>query len=358
MNNTLQKTLYLGWGLLMAWGLYGVAMRFTHGHEMAAYGSYVSWGLWVAAKVFFVGIGIGCSLFAFAACAFNSQKNAYLIRPALLAAFAAISAGLVIIAFDLGHMGRLVEVFYRPHFSSLLALATWGTPIYLAFILYAIVALGKKQISIVSLGVIGLVFGTALSLFINGGEFSTLISSPNWHSIAGPMQHFTQTLAAGVALVALFAINTSKKEPYTNVNVIFLGVLLLNLLLEFSSLMIDVWNSSSAGTPTEWAYLILGLTLPICLLFMTTANRTVTNIASLLVITLNFWTRFDHVLSGQTTEHLPGLATAFADQRLTYAYTPSSFEYAVVAFSIALAIAVYFIGHRVFLAKSTESNCC
>lgn len=355
MNTTFRKALFMGWVLLMAWGLYGVVLRFTHGLHMGAFGSYVSWGLWVAAKIFFVGICIGCSLYAFAVCFFGVREHMALVRPSLLAGLAAISAGLVVILFDLGHMERLVEVMYRPHAGSLLALATWATPAYLGIIVYAIGTMGRGRAGNNRvLGALGLVVGVILSLFINGGELSTLISSPHWHSPAGPILHFSQTLTAGIALVALLGTRVSD-QVRVQVSRIFLVLLLFGLLLEFSSLMVEMWNSSLAGTQTKWAYLVLGLVLPIGLIFMAPANKVMVGMASLLVIALNFWARYEHVVSGQTTEPLPGLAAAFADDRLTFAYAPNGFEYAIVAFSVALAVAIYVVAHRL-LPKSVETD--
>ena len=55
------KLLWPVWILFVLAGLFGVYLRLTHGHNLAGYGSYVPWGLWIG--VYFVGVGISGGAF-------------------------------------------------------------------------------------------------------------------------------------------------------------------------------------------------------------------------------------------------------------------------------------------------------
>ena len=180
MNKSLKTFLFILWLALLLWGLSGVLQRLTAGHHMANYGSYVPWGLWVAAKIFFVGLSVGASFLVWITWAFNLHLFRPFVRTALWIAVAAMISGLMIISFDLGHMWRLYEVFTRPNFSSLLTIASWLSVVYLIYLLIAIrVAadpgaekIGTKR----NMGFLG-IFLALLFSGGNGAEFATLISS-------------------------------------------------------------------------------------------------------------------------------------------------------------------------------------
>jgi Ni/Fe-hydrogenase subunit HybB-like protein len=136
-----KSTKWIGWALwiiAMAWGVFGVSQRFLHGELQVNYGSYIPWGLWVAGKVYLVGLGVGTSLFAWIVYAFDLKRYFLLARQALLASAIALLMGMLVIAFDLGHIWRSFEPLYRPQFHSLLAWATLLTVIELLYVIFVI----------------------------------------------------------------------------------------------------------------------------------------------------------------------------------------------------------------------------
>ncbi|BAW02498.1 polysulphide reductase NrfD [Thermus thermophilus] len=67
----------LGWILylaLAAVGLTGFFLRLATGHHLAAYGSYVPWGLWVAAYIYFIGLSAGAFLLSALVYVFGVRK--------------------------------------------------------------------------------------------------------------------------------------------------------------------------------------------------------------------------------------------------------------------------------------------
>ena len=55
----LKKVAYAFGVLALLAGIWGFYNRFVFGHQDAAYGSYVVWGLWVAMYLFFAGTAVG-----------------------------------------------------------------------------------------------------------------------------------------------------------------------------------------------------------------------------------------------------------------------------------------------------------
>lgn len=375
MNRGLKIFLFLVWLFLLVWGATGVMQRFTMGHKLANYGSYVPWGLWVAAKVYFVGLGVGTSLFAWAVIAFKIEKLKSVIKPSLLISIACLVGGMTIITFDLGHMFRSFEVFYRPNFKSMLAIATWLSFIYLGYVAIALLANLHKDFDAIprAWGWIGLILGAFFSMGINGSEFATLVSSPYWHSSLAPLLSITGDLLTGISLVlgfiALFPYsqNVESEEPVRIMRWLCIGFVLFVLALEMSDFVVSAWYQVGESYPIIneilfghysalfWVvHVIIGSIIPLFLL-TTSPSRTSCGISGFMIAISYFALRYIHVLPGQTTERLPGIAEAYVDHRLRFAYSPSAHEWAVIAFGVALTLAIYYVGSR-FLLIGNRAN--
>ena len=63
MEKSFKWIAWVLWIVAMIWGVFGVSQRMLHGELQVNYGSYIPWGLWVAGKVYLVGLGVGASLF-------------------------------------------------------------------------------------------------------------------------------------------------------------------------------------------------------------------------------------------------------------------------------------------------------
>jgi molybdopterin-containing oxidoreductase family membrane subunit len=222
----------------------------TQGELLTNYGSYVPWGLWVAGKIYFVGLAVGASFLAWVIYAFNIQRLRPIVSYALLLSVITLASGLLIISFDLGHMWRMYEVFTRPNFSSLLATVTWLSMAYLVYtglVLLAELRAGQKNSRGFRLaGWIGILFAITFS-GANGSEFATLISRPYWNSALGPILSIGGALLTGIALVlaavALFPLSHQERneQTLTILSRIVVGLILFVLLLEWSEYSVTMW---------------------------------------------------------------------------------------------------------------------
>lgn len=377
MSKIQKIIVFIIWLALMVWGLVGVFQRLSEGHLIANYGSYVPWGLWVAGKIYFVGLAIGSSFLAWVIYAFNIQRLRFLVRPALLISAATMIAGLLVIAFDLGHMWRLYEVFTRPNFSSLLAIVTW---LSMAYFIYTLLGLlielrsgAKSSGGLRLLGGIGIFFALLFS-GANGAEFATLVSNPYWHSTLGPILSIGGALLSGTALVlAAVALLPSIMEQQEEQNLRILsrtvvGLLLFVLVLEWSEYSVSMWYSrseeylqlSSILFGHYWyvfwiVHLLLGSIVPLILLLWKPDHRLAAGVGGALVAIGYIAVRLNHVIPGFITPAMKGLQQAYTDNRLQFIYFPSSSEWAVFAFCVAVGVALFYLGTRFLPLVSLKS---
>jgi Ni/Fe-hydrogenase subunit HybB-like protein len=365
-----KSTKWIGWAIwliAMAWGVFGVSQRLLHGELQVNYGSYIPWGLWVAGKVYLVGLGVGASLFAWIVYAFNLKRYFLLARQALFVSAIALMMGMLVIAFDLGHIWRALEPLYRPQFRSLLAWATWLTVInllYVMLVLYLDVTSKAELGSRRMLGWIGIFLGVAFS-GCNGAEFAALIAHPYWNSTLGPILSIAGDLLSGFALVLFLGacfhkdLWGSDAPPLSQLSRVVLGLIFLVLILQWSEYSISAWYGVGQETTlhndvlfgSSWylfwiGQLIIGAIIPAALLLWHPASRAVAGLGGLLAAAAYFVARYNLVLPGQTTPTFKGLQTAYMDPRLSVAYSPSSVEWAVFVFCVALGIGMFIWGRR------------
>ena len=127
------------WLAGLVFGGIGVVERFLDGHRLAAYTSYVPWGIWVAAYIYFVGLSVGAFLLASVIYAFGLKRFEQVGRVALVTALVTLVMALLSIWFDLGHLERFFYVFTRPNFRSVMAWMIWmytAYAVFLAFMAY------------------------------------------------------------------------------------------------------------------------------------------------------------------------------------------------------------------------------
>ena len=377
MNKAQKTILFIIWLAVMIWGLTGVFQRLVHGELLVNYGSYVPWGLWVAAKTYFVGISVGASILAWVVYAFDIKQLRPVVRPALLVSAATMVAGLIVISFDLGHMWRTYEVFTRPNFSSMLAIATWLSMAHLIYVIAALaIELKPGRTHSSTLRIMGW-FGLFLAVTFSGGngaEFAAMISSPYWHSSLGPIMSIGGALLSGVALVlasvALFPFSPEQDNPQLLkiLGRTVVGLIFFILLLEWSEFSISMWYArgedynllySILFGPYAYVFwffhIILGSIIPLILLLWKPAQRLSAGFGGAMVAVFYFAVRLNHVIPGQVTPAMKGLQQAYTDKWLTFAYFPSSNEWAVFGFSVALSVAIFYLGIRYLPFSTTNS---
>ncbi len=388
----------IGWGVAFVVGAWGVALRLLQGHESANYGSYIVWGLWVAAYIYFIGLSAGAFLLSALIYVFASKELEQIGKLALLTAVVTLIMALLSIWFDLGHMERFYYVFTRPSFSSMM---TWMVWLYTAYFVLLLAELyfalradlarwslsdgwrrvvanlllfGRRSLSEralrfdrMALRVLGSI-GVPLAIAFHGGVgalFGTVLARPYWHTPLYPILFLTGALVSGGALMtAAVAFFWPKSDPkYTamvqRLSMIVFLILIFDLILEWAEFSIPMWYGVGPEFdllqkvlfgPFWWVFwilhVLLGTLVPI-VIFLTQRSKPLwLGVAGGLIAVTFMAVRLNIVVPGLIEPQLRGLEEAYRHERLVFEYAPSLFEWQVVLFIVALGFGLFYLGRR------------
>src|ERR1051325_3141204 len=132
---TLKRLFWTAGVIFFVLGLAGWADRLIYGHVHANYGSVVTWGLWVAAYIYFIGLSAGSFLISSLVYVFGLKRFERIGRLAVFSAIVTLFLALLSIWADLGHMGRAWHVVVYANFKSPMAWMIWLYSAYFALLL-------------------------------------------------------------------------------------------------------------------------------------------------------------------------------------------------------------------------------
>lgn len=388
----------VAWLVLAVLGIQGVLSRLLQGHHLANYGSYVTWGLWVAAYIYFIGLSAGAFLLSSLIYVGGMKRFERIGVMALFVSAITLILALLSIWFDLGHMGRFYYIYLRPNFGSMMAWMVWLYTAYFLLVLSELwlamrpglirqagengfrgalarlllfgkttatedqLAAGKRWLRI--LGAIGV----PLAISFHGGVgalFATVVARPYWHTPLYPILFLTGALASGGALLAaVVAFLWPKRDEewasiVTGIGRIVLAILLFDLLLEWAEFSIAMWYG--VGHEYElmqrvlfgefwyvfWVFhILLGSVIPIYLFVRKGNDPIAVGVGGLLAAVTFMTVRLNIVVPALVEPQLRGLERSYRDARLVFEYLPSWFEWQVVFFVVALGIAIFYLGYR------------
>ncbi|MEW6349702.1 MAG: NrfD/PsrC family molybdoenzyme membrane anchor subunit [Thermodesulfobacteriota bacterium] len=374
------KVLWVVWIVLLVAGLVGLWKLLTVGHLAGGYGSYVSWGLWIA--LYFMGVGIAGGAFVFAAAGYILGWRGFAtradLRTAIVLSLAAILPAFLVIWLDLGRMERLFTVFTSATFTSMIAFNAW---MYNTFLVVAVVCwlLSFKSESVWLKPLLCL--GAFLSILFpsqSGVFFEAVGTKDYWNSPLLSMLFLSSALAAGsgaLLFVRTLVGPTDGKSSDASVNdqaiqtlrKFTVAALITYLAFEFAEISIEVWRPYTETRSVDflirgeyaWVFwgiqLFVGTLIPL-FLYLFSPNRGAWAVASVLLVLGFVAARMGILVPGQVVGQIPGLQEAFQDARLVYSYHPTSMEYLIGALMIAVGMAVFFIGRRLTAALASESE--
>jgi len=369
------KILWILWIVLLVAGGFGVAQRLMHGHLPTGYGSYVPWGLWIG--LYFLGIGISGGAFIIGAVGyvlgapgFNKLSE---LRMAIVLSIAAILPSFLGVALDLGHTERLLSILIFPKFTSMMAFNAWMYNVFIVVALLAwLLSFRARSVWLKPL----LVIGAFLSILFpsqSGVFFEAVRANPFWHSPILSVLFLASAIAlgaAGLILVRrmLFPDRSVEKDDQESalltLRVIAVVGIVVYLAFEFAEFSIAFWNPGPHSPnvlfllvgdywPVFWIlHILLGALIPLILLCG--PSKAGWSLSAFLVLVGFAAARMSILVPGQVAGQIPGLQQAFQDVRLTYTYHPTSTEYLVGCFMVALGMAIFYVGIR--LSKTTAAG--
>jgi len=374
----LKKLTYLFGALALAFGLWGFYNRFAFGHENAAYGSYVVWGLWVAMYLFFAGCAAGGFMVATLDLLFQIKVFKGTGKAVLWAALVCLGAALLSIWLDLGHLERVWKVYLEGNPRSLVFQMVWGYTIFGVILLITLyLAIYKPQHPFLK---VIMWIGLVVALFISGAVGALLgvnAARPFWHIGLFPVQFPVFSLASGAAMLlmvlGLFGPRDDPNRPQQLWVLSVASVVLLVVKLYF--MWADYSQSLYGNVPMNvasinqvlygrywWAFWILqiliGSLIPIFFLVQPKFARHNgwAGWMGLLMLIGYAVARALIIFPGLTVPELDLLTTAFSGPHLSFDYFPSLMEWAVTAGTVGLAILGYLLGidYLPLFPKSTK----
>ena len=396
------------WVVAFLVGGVGVYLRLATGHQLAAYGSYIPWGLWVAMYIYFSGLSAGAFLLSTLIYVFRVKRLERIGKLCLFTAFVALVAALLIIWFDMGHMGRFWKVYTSLAWQSMMAwmiwlytayailllvelwfalradFVTWSARPGLSGALARLLSFGKTDTSTRALArdakvlrVLGSI-GVPLVVAFNGGAgalFGVIGARPYWNSALMPIMFLVSALVSGGALLTFVVAffwpergSVEHRELTATLGRITLGLLALELLFEWSEFSINLYASIPAHAdafrlilfgPYWWVFWVihlgLGVLIPGLMLLLRGREVAWVGTAAFLIATTFISVRLNIVLPGLAREQLAGLAQAYVDPHLSLAYFPSVMEWLVGLFVLALGVGLFYAGYQLLpIIKAKE----
>ena len=305
-QNWLQWVAWILTVVCLAAGAYGLYLRFTEGHAAANYGSYVPWGLWIAAYVALIGASAGA--FGFAAVVFTMRKTEYygLARLAMLVALGAFAAGMTNVWLDLGHPFRFWKLLVETSWTSIMGWMSW---FYVIYGLILVVGLFLTRNGVIPkfmerFSWLAFLFAIAFA-GAEGALFGVVGARALWESGLTPILFLVEAALFGVGLVvaaaAIFGkLNTAAARTLGVVMLILLAGLIVLEWAEYSTgLYASVPAKSSAimtilTGPYWWVFwglhLGIGVVLPGLLLLFGRGNVLLTGLAGGLIAAMGLAT--------------------------------------------------------------------
>jgi len=372
----LKRIAYLVCVLAVGLGAWGFYDRLINGHQNAAYGSYVVWGLWVAMYLFFAGTAAGAFMIATLDLLFGVAVMKGTGRLALWVSLVSLAAALLSIWLDLGHMERIWKVYLQGSLSSLMAQMVWGYTLF-GLLVLACLALTFFNSGRALLRAL-LILGLPLSLFISGAVGALLgveASRMFWHVGLLPVQFPVFSLASGTAaLLAAVGLFGSSRDPNRNQQLRLLGLSMLVLtVVKLYFLWADFSQSTYGNVPQNvdavnavlygqywWAFwilqLLVGSLIPMAILIQPRLARDGrwAGWAGVLVLIGFAAARANIIFPALTVPELEALTTAFSGPHLTFAYFPSLMEWAVTVGIAGLAVLAFLIGNDLLSLQRKE----
>ncbi|CAG0934678.1 Menaquinone reductase, integral membrane subunit [Thermoflexales bacterium] len=363
---TLKRVLYVLCILALLFGAWGVFDRLTTGHENAAYGSYVVWGLWVAMYLFFAGVAAGCFMFATLDLLFDLKLFKGTGKAALWTGLVSLAAALLSIWLDLGHMERIWKVYLQPNLGSVMAQMVWGYTLFGLLLLVSLFLAIRKPTSKI-LKVL-MIVGVPLSLFVSGAVGALLGVNAGrlfWHVGLLPVQFPIFSLASGFAamlvVIGWFGAKDDARRPQQLwvIALVTIGLQVAKLYFLWADFSQSVYGNVPHNVeavnqvlygPYWWAFWIvqifLGSIIPIVVLSRRkwAENPKIASAIGVLVLIGFVVARANIVFPALTVPELDALTTAFSGPHLSFDYFPSLMEWAVTIGIVGLAVLAFMIG--------------
>jgi len=380
-------------GLLAVLGAGAWVYQVINGLAVTAMTNIVSWGLYITAFMFLVGLSAGGLIVSSSASVFNIKPFKAVAKPAVLLSTVCIILAALFIFVDLGQPARVLNLLISPRFNSPLIWDVVVIGVYLVISLAYLYYLQKPDLSektryifsAVALPVAVLVHS------VTAWIFGLQIARPIWHSALMAPLFVASALDSGLALLLVVLVilegrGTLKLEEgllstlagllavLVAVDVFFVFSEVLTALYPAEAKLMSYFDLLLSGSlaPFFWGEVILAV-IPFLLLLSRRRreNKRLVVLASLLVVVGVFFKRVWLVFSAYLLPLInsaPGVTLGKYPVELAHqnfgsvqvwatagSYTPTGVELLITIGLLALGVLLYAAGARYFLLPRPET---
>lgn len=366
---TTEKILWGVAGLGFLVGLVGLFNRITGGHLVAAYNTYVPWGLWIAVYVTLIGVSVGAFLVAVLGYGFGVKAVHPVGIMSLLAALAALAGGLTSVWLDLGHSERIFDLFFSTNPTSVMGDMTWFYTAY-GILLIIMLYLAWKQPESAALRWLGWI-GLPFAILFGGAEgslFGVVSARALWESGLTPILFLVEGAFSGAALMLFLSVLFGEQEPLPFLRNLTLSLLVAVIILEISEYFTAFYANIPAKTSSldlilfgqYWwvfwiAHLGLGLLVPLLLFASAPKSGFALGVGSALAALLAITTKLNLVIPALVVPEFDALRTAYVGPGLSLNYFPTTSEWLVAVWAVSLAGLIFLAGYRITKSRSAAT---
>lgn len=381
--NTL--TWIIGLGLLVV-GFPGILDRIEFGHQHAAYGSYIPWGLWISSYIWFIGLSAGALLVSVFVYVFHVESLKKVGKMAFLVAIVTLVGAMLSVGLDLGHITRAFTIPFKANLHSMMG---WMGILYPTYFVTLVLELffalkfdaatteteaQKYKKILLALGIWSIPLAIAFHGGV-GGLFANVMAKPWWHGPILPIIFLVGAFLSGTGLSAFVLYiwrSSSQSSDEFKTMMIFLGKITLFLLvadefLELSEVYIGTFYSQF-GEGSLWGevlhdekwyvfwviHLGLGVIVPGYLLIAKSKSPLAIAVAGLMIAVSFLSVRLNIVVPGMIEPELYGIDKAWVHSKLTYDYDPTLMEWQVLLFITGVVISLFMIGKKILPIYKAE----
>ena len=199
-------------------GAYGMFMKAISGNLEANIGSYIPWGLGVAAYAYFMGLSAGSFLLSAAAYVFEIKSLEKVKRLGLIIALSTGIPGLILVFADIGHPFRVFISALHLNTGSVMGWMFILYPLYLIILIAMLWLTSDESRNVKKLAALGMIVAVAFE--IGGGALYGVVGArPYWNAGILPIMFLAAALLSGIALVAFtaYVLNPEKHEYAENI---------------------------------------------------------------------------------------------------------------------------------------------
>jgi Ni/Fe-hydrogenase subunit HybB-like protein len=350
----------------LAAGLYAFAAGHHHAYANTR---EMPWGILISSYSFFAITSTGLCVLAAVSHLFGGNRLAPLANRMVFLSIITIIGGFALIGLELESPWRMAiyNVLSPNPTSNIWWMGTlYGIAVGMMLVEFYLILTKKYSIAI-TLGI----FGALAEILANtnlGAVFATLSGRPFWYGSQLPVYFLACAVMSGAAAIILFTAIAYKirKQEISTINtealkgagkVLLISLVLISVATAWKFIASFVGGTEMGRTAASalitgplstsfWIFeIFIGLILPLSLLSITKCkNIPAMSAASLMVLTGQFFSRFNLVVAGQIVPEYAGwdnLPTFFS-------YFPSPAELLVVLLAIGIVGSGFLLGERFF----------